>query len=41
VNKSTGTYYMSDELLAYIDGAAKKHAFRHYSKQDNTTNTQV
>ncbi|EQC34036.1 hypothetical protein SDRG_08250 [Saprolegnia diclina VS20] len=32
VNKATGTYYMSDELLAYVDGAAKKHAFAHYQK---------
>ena len=30
VNKSTGTYYMSDELLTFVDGAAKKNAFRHF-----------
>ncbi len=30
VNKNTGTFYMSDELLAYIDGPAKKNAFRVY-----------
>jgi choline transporter-like protein 2/4/5 len=30
VNKSSGTYYMSDELLAYIDGPAKKNAFSVY-----------
>ena len=39
VNKATGTYYMSDELLSFVDGAAKKNAFRHFkdtgSIQDN------
>ena len=30
VNKATGTYYMSDELLTFVDGPAKKNAFRHY-----------
>ena len=37
INKSTGTYYMSDELLSYVDGTAKKNAFRQYkgSIQEN------
>ncbi|RLN91777.1 hypothetical protein BBJ28_00018389 [Nothophytophthora sp. Chile5] len=30
VNKSSNQYYMSDELLAFIDGPAKKNAFRAY-----------
>lgn len=30
VNKASGTYYMSDELLSFVDGAAKKNAFRHF-----------
>ncbi|CAK4643204.1 unnamed protein product [Aphanomyces euteiches] len=34
VNKATGTYYMSDELLAYVDGPAKKHAFSHYKSAE-------
>ncbi|KAF0684105.1 Aste57867_23892 [Aphanomyces stellatus] len=32
VNQASGTYYMSDELLAFVDGAAKKHAFAHYKE---------
>jgi solute carrier family 44 (choline transporter-like protein), member 2/4/5 len=28
VNKGTDKYYMSDELFAYIDGPAKKNAFK-------------
>lgn len=30
VNKGSDKYYMSDELFAYIDGPAKKNAFRVY-----------
>ncbi|OQR99265.1 choline transporter-like protein [Achlya hypogyna] len=33
INKESGTYFMSDELLSFVDGAAKKAAFRHYQKQ--------
>ncbi|RHY10575.1 hypothetical protein DYB36_001753 [Aphanomyces astaci] len=32
VNQASGTYFMSDELLAYVDGAAKKHAFDHFKQ---------
>ncbi|ETW09874.1 hypothetical protein H310_00321 [Aphanomyces invadans] len=34
VNQGSGTYFMSDELLAYVDGAAKKHAFAHYKQTE-------
>lgn len=37
VNKATGTYYMSDELLSYVDGAAKKNAFRHFKGKTDST----
>ncbi|TMW66846.1 hypothetical protein Poli38472_011962 [Pythium oligandrum] len=30
VNKASNKYYMSDELFAYIDGPAKKNAFKAY-----------
>lgn len=30
VNKGSDKYYMSDELFAYIEGPAKKNAFRAY-----------
>jgi hypothetical protein len=28
---------MSDELLAFVDGAAKKHAFSHFQKSPAST----
>lgn len=36
VNKTSGTYYMSDELLSFVDGAAKKNAFRQYKVTTST-----
>lgn len=30
MNKGSDKYYMSDELFAYIEGPAKKNAFRAY-----------
>jgi choline transporter-like protein 2/4/5 len=32
VNKGSDRYYMSDELFAYIEGPAKKSAFRAYQR---------
>lgn len=42
VNKGSDRYYMSDELFAYIEGPAKKSAFRTYQRnggvqRDNAT----
>lgn len=33
VNKASDRYYMSDELFAYIEGPAKKSAFRAYKQK--------
>lgn len=39
MNKGSDKYYMSDELFAYIDGPAKKNAFRVYQPNRDVSAT--